>query len=307
MNLREWALPGYTILIQLATGMFFVLWIIRTFSRTEENEKDLDELAKIPILIIFFTILIAIIGSHFHLSRPLMSFLAVSNFRTSWLSREALFTLLLLINTAFLSFKLWISKASFQLISTLGWVSIILGVITLWCMTSVYLLPAQIAWNISTIQISSYGTALLLGVFSLFVIFLMDIRFYLTRDVAGAERKIKIVNKSLLGIVITAVVAAILVIIADLYQISILQEIKLEPALTSLSLLLGIYKPLLILRFSLLVLGLGCFVIYSFRTLLGKQNLNDMIELVYLFCLFILVGEIIDRFLFYATHVRTGI
>ena len=66
MNLREWALPGYTILIQLATGMFFVLWIIRTFSRTEENEKDLDELAKIPILIIFFTILIAIIGSHFH-------------------------------------------------------------------------------------------------------------------------------------------------------------------------------------------------------------------------------------------------
>ena len=32
MNVREWALPVYTILMQMAVGGLFVLWVIRGWS-----------------------------------------------------------------------------------------------------------------------------------------------------------------------------------------------------------------------------------------------------------------------------------
>ena len=35
MNIREWTLPVYTILTQLAAGALFVLWVIRTLSNSK--------------------------------------------------------------------------------------------------------------------------------------------------------------------------------------------------------------------------------------------------------------------------------
>jgi len=87
MNVREWALPVYTILMQLAVGALFVLWSIRALARFKMNSNEIDRMMQNPIFIISFTILIAIIGAHFHLSRPFHSFLAALNFRSSWLSR----------------------------------------------------------------------------------------------------------------------------------------------------------------------------------------------------------------------------
>ena len=56
MNLREWALPVYTILQQLATGALLVLWVIRAASRSNFNPTDIDEFNRNPILVIAFTV-----------------------------------------------------------------------------------------------------------------------------------------------------------------------------------------------------------------------------------------------------------
>jgi anaerobic dimethyl sulfoxide reductase subunit C (anchor subunit) len=262
---------------------------------------------KIPVLILFFTIVMAMIGSHFHLSRPFMSFLALSNFRTSWLSREITFTLVFFLLTAALLSRLWLSEEGHRIVTILGWAAVTFGLVTVWCMAFIYLLPTQVAWNSAATLFSYYGTTLLLGVISLFVILLMDIRFSANYDKALAEKKAAVVKRSLLGFVIVAVVAAVWVAGANLHQISLLRGIDHESAQTSLRLLLGLYRPLLYLRFLLLVLGLGCFVICSLRTLLKKRALNDMIVPVYVACLFVMIGEILERFLFYATHVRIGL
>ncbi len=307
MNLREWALPVYTILIQLVTGMLFVLWAIRTFAHTKENEEYLDELAKIPILIVAFTIVVAIVGSHAHLSHPFKSFLAVSNFATSWLSREIVFTLVMFIFTAALLSRLWLNQGDFRTKTLLGWGAIVSGACTLWCMAHIYLLPTQLAWNTSATIFSTYGTAMLLGVFSLVVIFLMDIRFTQTVNMALARQKSKIVHRSIRGLIWFSVAAATWVVVADLLQIYLMYDLDLRSVQTSLELILDLYQPLLILRFSMLGVGLVCFVICSARTLVKKLDLNEMIGPVYLACLAVLVGEILERFLFYATHVRIGI
>jgi len=87
MNLREWALPLYTILMQLAVGTLLVLWILRFLYLKQFGESIMDRILRRPVMVMFFTILAAIIGSHLHLSNPLLSFLAVLNVKNSWLSR----------------------------------------------------------------------------------------------------------------------------------------------------------------------------------------------------------------------------
>ena len=43
MNVREWALPVYTILMQLAVGALFVLWLIRAFVKSKFSSEQLDQ------------------------------------------------------------------------------------------------------------------------------------------------------------------------------------------------------------------------------------------------------------------------
>jgi DMSO reductase anchor subunit len=85
MNLREWALPVYTVLLPLSVGMLLFLWLLRSNSGREYDHEVLDRIVRDPLLIILVTIIFAIIGAHFHLSKPFHSFLAVNNFKKSFL------------------------------------------------------------------------------------------------------------------------------------------------------------------------------------------------------------------------------
>ena len=44
MNLREWALPVYTILMQLAIGALLSLWIIRTLNSSKYGKEKIDQI-----------------------------------------------------------------------------------------------------------------------------------------------------------------------------------------------------------------------------------------------------------------------
>lgn len=307
MNLREWALPVYTVLIQLVTGMFLVLWVIRAVFHNEDNEKDLDELVKIPVLIFLFTLVVGNLGAHFHLSHPFKSFLAINNLKTSWLSREILFTLLTTLFTAALMVQLWITGGSFRSKTILGWISIVFGLATIWCMAFIYLLPTQVAWNTGATVFSYFGTTLLVGVTSLTVILLLDIGFTNTHNPESASKKVTIFKKSVRAFLITAFFAAIWVILANSYQVSVLKNSTLESGQTSLLLLQQVYHPLVIFREVLLGIGIAFFIFSSYRIALNRKEPSEIFVPVYLACLFVMVGEILERFLFYAVHVRIGI
>ena len=94
MNLREWALPFYTILVQLGLGTFICLWLIRTFAASKYGKERVDHIIDNSVLVIFITIGAGMIGAHSHLSKPLHSILAILNVRSSWLSREIIFNAL---------------------------------------------------------------------------------------------------------------------------------------------------------------------------------------------------------------------
>ena len=307
MNLREWALPVYTILIQLAVGTLLVLWLIRRINMERVGGPAMDRILRKPVLIMFFTILVAIIGSHFHLSNPLLSFMAVLNVKHSWLSREIVFTVLTFFACAALVDRLWKQKEGGEILTTtLGWIVIILGYAAIFCMASIYILPTQAPWNHWSTILQFYASSLLLGPAAATALLVMDAIFSQEYDPELTEPRLQLITRSL-GM-LTGIAACALILIFGLNAAQIMGPAYADAlAQISLSLLLGLYQPLLMVRLAVLCAALGTLILVTYRLVKKSRSLTMLITPVYLACLLALVAEILGRFLFYASHVRLGL
>ncbi len=306
MNLREWALPVYTILMEVATGALLILWTIRLLSQARLGREKLDRIARNPLLVILFTIGVAMIGAHFHLSRPYLSFLAILNFGSSWLSREIVFTILFFLTTGYLWYLQWFEKGSPAMKDALGWIALLLGFAATYCMSSIYLLPTQTAWNTPITILSFYVTTLLLGVMTMACLLIMDMKFAEVREPATVEARDVIIHKALAWFVALAIVGVVAAAALSLYQIQYLRNGD-ETAQLSLELLLGLYRPLIGMRFTLIILGVITLAVCAYLINRRNRSATEMMVPIYLACLLVMIGEIIGRFLLYATHVRVGI
>ncbi|GAB1469682.1 dimethyl sulfoxide reductase anchor subunit [Chloroflexota bacterium] len=306
MNVREWALPVYTILMQLAVGAFIILWLIRHLVESKFSAQEIDRIISNPILVIAFTSLVAMSGAHFHLSKPFHSFLAVVNFKSSWLSREIVFSVLFLIATLTILYLTYFQTYSRKLITILGWLAILFGIILIYCMAHIYIIPTQVAWNSPTVIFSFYITTFLLGVMTIALLMVLDLKFSEIKKVNDIASRAEVIRYSFGWLTAFSVVLVVLNIAIAFIQIDFLADGDLI-AQTSLSLLMELYLPLFMMRMVFLVYGaisLVYIVIRMYRFMYTPQSLMGP---VYLSCLLIMVGEIIGRFLFYATHIRVGL
>jgi anaerobic dimethyl sulfoxide reductase subunit C (anchor subunit) len=306
MNLREWALPVYTILMQLAIGAFTALWIIRQFSAKHLSKEELDRLVRHPLSIIFLTVIAGMIGSHFHLSRPYLSFFAILNLRSSWLSREVLFTVLFMLTIG----SLWLLQVTHRVkekqVSALGWVGVLFGFVAVFCMSRIYLIPTQIVWNTPITIYTFYSTAVLLGALAMAAILVLDLKFLEIRGLEDLASHTKIVYQSLPWLALVAFVMAWIIIALNFLMIQSLRS-QGGAALISLDLLLGLYQPLLIMRFVMLLAGVGWLVTTVVTNIRKMGSPRNLTMPVYMACLMVMIGEILGRYLFYATHIRLGI
>ena len=309
MNLREWALPVYTIMIKLAVGALLLLWIIRILGRKKYSQDLIERFTQIPTMIILSSIVVAMVGAHFHLSRPFHSIFALSNFHTSWLSREIVFTALFFAFTGILFITVFRLNGKPLIKDILGALAIIAGLVTVYCMAMIYLLPTQLAWNAPNTLLTYFSSMLLLGSASLASILLLDFRYSEMKNdqnIDSNERK-RFTKKSLIWLAMITLLSSIIVIGFSVNQIVELQQIDHQSARTSLHLLLNLYRPLLVLRFGLLFLGIIILMVSIVLLVKGRRTIEKMFSLVYFSSMLILTAEILERFLFYATHVRIGV
>jgi anaerobic dimethyl sulfoxide reductase subunit C len=306
MNVREWALPVYTILMQLAAGTLLSLWLIRAAGIRQYGRNVTDRVVRIPVLAIFLTIIAAIVGSHFHLSRPLYSLLATLNLRSSWLSREIIFTISFFLAVGGLPYLQWFTIGYSRLKTGLGWLGITAGCLSVYCMSKIYLLPTHSSWNSSLTTISFLLTALILGTTAVSVLMIMDLKVSEFADAAETAVRVQLIRQTFGWLTIVVVVTAGIIFALNLILISSLSQGDVS-AQTSLMLLLGLYRPLFGLRFIALFSGAGWFGLTTYSLYRKNKTPFEVIIPIYLACLLVLVSEITGRFLFYATHVRTGI
>jgi len=306
MNVREWALPVYTILMQLAVGALFVLWTIRRLVTSKFSPGEMDRIMRNPILVIVVTVVVAMVGSHFHLSKPFHSFYAVRNFAQSWLSREIVFTVVFFL----LLFFLWVlsryKKEHRFLLTVIGWVSILLGAIVVYCMARIYMLPTQVAWNSPLVIVSFYTTTVLLGTMTIACLLVLDLKFAEIQHTDDIDTRIQVIQYSMAWLTLVAFLAAVVNITLMFYQIYMLGQGDVN-AQTSLQLMFELYTPLFVLRLFLIIVAPFWFGATVYRMRKAGLTPQKLMIPVYMSCLFILIGEILGRFLFYATHIRVGI
>ncbi len=306
MNIREWTLPVYTILTQLSVGALFVTWVLRWLNAARLGAAKFDQSIRIPVLILLATMLVAIFFAHFHLSRPYLSFLALRNLGSSWLSRELLANLVYIVSVCALLFTLWFGQARRGLVTALGWAAIGCGLLTEYCMAQIYVLPSQPYWNSELTSVSFLVTTGLLGVLTIPVVFVMDLIFQKSQAQEVETVHAQLLESSVGRLAVAAIPLAIFMAVINYFQIAYLLS-GAKAAQASLNLLLNIYQPLLILRLVLAFTGVGWLGVTALQ-LNQKKFLPDGLLLnSFIACLLVMVAEILGRFLFYAIHVRIGI
>jgi len=160
---REWPLVAFTLLGQLATGIYLFLVLPAVFSG-----RPFERVAGRNPLLCVLGCVTAILGvaaaaSFFHLGRPLGAPNALANLRTSWLSREILFELLFIFFLAVLAFLFWRGRGEGGLAKTAAVLAAGVAVLFLISMARLYMVPGVPAWNRAATPFSFIAATLVLG------------------------------------------------------------------------------------------------------------------------------------------------
>ncbi|MGI9862149.1 DmsC/YnfH family molybdoenzyme membrane anchor subunit [Moorella naiadis] len=212
---------------------------------------------------------------------------AISNLKTSWLSREIFFSagfFVLWLVSYYVEVK---AKASDGAKASLGWVAGLCGVIALISMANIYVYTILPAWETAYTHIVFYSTALVLGAI------LYAVLNYRARQ-ENQEGMLK-------ATIILAVIGILL------------QVVSLPPYLVALgagpvaarataALLLGA-APVLVLSQALAVIGGLVFTFLALRAYSGKGSALTG-QWLYGALVLLVVAELASRYLFYATGVN---
>lgn len=306
MNTQEWALIIFTILAQMAVGSFLVLGVIHTYARRKAGDEAADRLSDRALLAIGPVLILAMIASLFHLGSPIAAYRAVVNLGSSWLSREIFFGILFVVAGGIFALMQWRKIGSFGLRTVVAWIAALIGLVFIASMVMVYMIPAQPAWNTWLTPISFFITTALLGLFTIGASFVFNYNYIRERDPECAEEQCALLHSSLRGIAVASIVfLGIQLVAIPIYLVSL---VNMGPAAVETArMLTEDYMVLLILQLSLLFLGAGIFALFLYRyaTDTGREQLIG--RLAYGAFLFVLVGAVIGRYLFYASHVRLGV
>ncbi|BAE85197.1 dimethyl sulfoxide reductase anchor subunit family protein [Desulfitobacterium hafniense] len=155
---EEWPLMTFTLLSQLAIGMFIVLMLVKAGVGNQDSQAS--KAIRSGFTAVGPLTALALVFSLFHLGDPLGAPRSILNLGSSWLSRE--------IMTAGGFFALWLvfwwlsrkGKES----NALGWVTVLMGLAAVFSMASIYSSSIRPAWDNVNTYIAFYGATLAMGV-----------------------------------------------------------------------------------------------------------------------------------------------
>ncbi len=306
MNTQDLALVFYTTLVQMSVGAFVILGLVHFYALRKGDEKNASEMSDRALLAIGPIVVVGVLASFLHLGNPANAFRAVSNLNSSWLSREILFTLLFVGTGAVFAVLQWRKIGSFQLRQIIALVAAALGIAVVFSMSNIYQLAAEPAWNSLATPINFFITTFLLGALALGVAFVINY-YYLKgkQDRANIKLQSEMLRVILQWIAIGSIVLlGVQLVVMPLFisQLSAGNAAAVESA----GKLTSEFGVVFALRLVLVLLGAGLFGIFIYRNaLLNNERL--MASFVIAAFTFVLVGELLGRFLFYSMHVRIGI
>ncbi|TVR68277.1 MAG: hypothetical protein EA408_13715 [Marinilabiliales bacterium] len=159
----DWSLIFFTVFAQAAFGIVFALLVL-SFVKQPAARIVYGRVRVSAAGVALLLMAAALFFSFFHLGSPLRAVYALSNLRTSWLSREILmvsvFSFLLLLWWFLMRKGLAVEAVN----RTMLWLAVFAGLIMVFTMARLYMIPSVPAWNRGGTLLVFYASGLLTGV-----------------------------------------------------------------------------------------------------------------------------------------------
>jgi anaerobic dimethyl sulfoxide reductase subunit C (anchor subunit) len=306
MDLREWALIIFTILAQMSVGAFCVLGVVHVYALRKYGAEEADRLADRSLLAIGVVLVLGFLASFLHLGNPLNAPRAIVNFGSSWLSREILFGVLFALSGALFALLQWRKIGSFAVRNVVAWIAALFGLGLVFCMSRVYMLETQPAWNNWATPVQFYVTTFLMGTLAIGAAYIASYTTLQRQNIPNLTMQLALLREVIRGIAVAsmALLGAELILVP--VQIAYLAS-QGEPASLTAALMYDQYGLLLIIRLGLVFIGAGVFSFFLYRNAQSEGGERVLGTLAYSAFALVLIAEVIGRFIFYSTHIKIGL
>ena len=307
MTSGELPLVVYTVLLQMAVGAFITIEAIRFFSRKKSWSQDSDVAANGAVYAFLVIAIVGLLASFLHLKVPMHAPFALANAGVSWMSREIWATLFFVGLLAIYSVVLFRKVKSQAVKRTFAAVTLLAGLVLVYCMSCAYMMPAFPAWDSVTTPIAFYATTFLLG--AMFAVAALAVSCRLAGKKAPESAGS---FEALLGCALkwVAVVAAIALAVETVTATLHLSELALggiPAAVQSAGYLVGEYGVLFGVRLVLAFASVGAVGAALYENAVRKNQQAHVDAWVIGAFALILVSELVGRYLFYASAVSIGL
>jgi anaerobic dimethyl sulfoxide reductase subunit C (anchor subunit) len=169
LNNRDWSLVFFTTLAQMSVGIMLCTTLAVCF--TDSGQLVIETGLRIgnPVFLALVLMGVATFISFLHLGSPSNAPNSLKNLSGSWLSREILAINFYSLSLLLLMILSWRS-GSIENIKPLFILSSILGLVLLWMMIRIYVMPTIPAWNVWNTPLSFFSTSLSLGLLTTIVL-----------------------------------------------------------------------------------------------------------------------------------------
>lgn len=163
MELSEWPLALFTVITQMAVGAFVTLGVVVILASRQYSAATVNRLATPALFALGPLMVLSMLMTVFHLGNPFNAPNAIMHWQTSWLSREIWFVSGF-TGLGFVFFVLqWRRWLTARLRTAFAVFTAVFGLVFVWVMANVYMIPTIPAWNSWTTIAQFYVTSLLLG------------------------------------------------------------------------------------------------------------------------------------------------
>jgi anaerobic dimethyl sulfoxide reductase subunit C (anchor subunit) len=159
--LHEWPLVLFTLTVQLAVGLYLALLATKSLLRVGHQAATFR--GEGPNLLVGVLMSAALAVSLLHLGSPIRAVHTLSNLEESWLSREILVVLVFL---GLWGLGYWLGRrpgTAPWMARALAWATAMVGILLIWVMAKIYMVPARPLWDHWLTAASFLLTTLLLG------------------------------------------------------------------------------------------------------------------------------------------------
>jgi len=306
MNVHDWALIAFSILVQMSVGAMWVLRVVHYFAARKYGVEAADRLSDRALLALVPVIALAFVASLFHLGDPFNAYRAVTNLGSSWLSREIFFGVVFAALVVVFAFLQWRKIGSFGLRNVIAWLAALVGLVLVYSMFNVYLLQSQPAWNSWATPISFFATTFLLGALAMGAAFVANYAYLQRKEPGCADTQCTLMREALRWIAVAAVLLLGVELVALPLYLATLAGGS-AAGLASVQLMVGSYGWVLALRVVLVFVGAGVFAMFLYQNAMSAGQEKVLGNLAYAAFVIVLVAEVLGRALFYAVHVQIGI